>query len=114
MSISILPMDPRSLYRVHQYTDNTAGTIYEKIPVVKTDKGYWDDDPLRLTIYTGQTYINSQPLNFPIDASSLSEAIDLFASTVASVLDELRSQAVRERIANPVVPKSTLIVGGSR
>ena len=39
MSISILPMDPRSLYRVHQYTDNTAGTIYEKIPVVKTDKG---------------------------------------------------------------------------
>ena len=114
MPISIQAMDPKSMYRVHQYTDDKAGTIYEKIPIVKTDKGYWDDDPMRLSEYSGQTYINSQPLNFPIHAATLSEAIERFASTVSEVIQQLQSKVMQDQLAHPIGRRSGLIIDGGR
>jgi hypothetical protein len=96
--LEVTPMDPQGLYQLHQYTDDKAGTILEKLPVTIVE-GHTVPDPVRLTTYSGQCYINGQQLNFPIPALSLTEAVEFFKSSCEGLIEELQSQAIQAHIA---------------
>lgn len=103
MKIDIKPMDPEGLFEVHQYTDDLAGTIIEKTPV-KIVEGRFLQDPLRASQYLGQTFINGTPINFPLQATTLTEALSVFAGACEAHIEELQSQALKARIATPGRP----------
>src|SRR5262249_60101003 len=75
-----LRMDPNTLYREDVYTDRRIGTIRVLTPV--TSMGATDSS--RPVLYVGETQLLTPggllPLAFEIDARSLSEPIEGFAT----------------------------------
>lgn len=109
-NINIMPINPANLYRRDFYTDGKAGTVVEKLPIQITPEGEVIQDPVRAMLYDGQTYLNGQLIEFPIPAKSLGEAIQMFASCVAGVIQELQSQQIQQRIAKPLGPNGNLVL----
>lgn len=101
--VKVTPMDPQSMFQLTTYTDDKAGTIFEKMPVVfSEDDGEFYPDPLRQPGYSGQTTVTgpagSQQLTFPIPAKNLQEAIKNFAPAVEGVISEIQSNAIQKQI----------------
>jgi len=98
-------MDPASLYREEIYTDRKMGTIRVMTPV-KTDGSA---DGARKTIYIGEAQLLTQmgalPLNFEIEASSLSDAIAKYGPAVKTAFDRAMQeiQEMRRQASSSIV-----------
>ena len=92
-------MNVESLYREELFTDRLIGSIRKLIPV----RADGSDDSGRKAVFEGQTSLLTEagplPLHFEIEAVTLTEAIERFASTaqraLARTLEELEGDAPR-------------------
>ena len=79
-----------SLYREELFTDRRIGSIRKLIPV----RADGSDDSGRKAVFEGQTSLLTEagplPLNFEIEAVTLTEAIERFASTAQRALAKPR------------------------
>ncbi|MGH7393012.1 MAG: hypothetical protein ACREM3_26690 [Candidatus Rokuibacteriota bacterium] len=102
-----LKMDPRDLYREDVVTDRRVGTIRVLAPVTADGS----PDPTRTTLYLGEAQMLTPagvlPLTFPIEASSLRQAVEKFANeaklAVERAVEELQ-QLRREAASSIIVP----------
>lgn len=105
---SDISMDASALTREDVFTDNRIGTIRRLSPV--TADG--DPDPGRPVQYVGSTQImtpaGALPLNFEIEADSLSAAVagfgDAATRAVEQAMEELK-ELQRQAASSIVVPK---------
>ena len=96
-----------SLYREELFTDRRIGSIRKLIPV----RADGSDDSERKAVFEGQTSLLTEagplPLDFEIEAVTLTEAIERFASTaqsaLAHTLEELEAMR-REATSSLIVP----------
>ena len=102
-----LRMDTSSLYREEVVTDRRVGSIRVLTPL----KPDGSTDPTRPVSYVGEAQLLTPagvlPLVFEIDATSLSEAIENFATGAAGALERTRreiEQLRREAASQIVVP----------
>ena len=100
-------MDPNSLYREENYTDQKTGTIRKLIPV----KADGSDDPERQAEFFGSaqvmTPMGAIPLNFALDGSTIGEAAEDFAGKAAIAVEEAGKELERmrrEQASKIVVP----------
>lgn len=101
-------IDANNLYREELFTDLRLGSIQVLTPV-KTDG---TKDPTRPVRYVGQTQVLSAagplPLNAPIDARTMDEAIEKFPQAIQQAMDRLMEEArevQRQEASRIVVPK---------
>lgn len=100
-------MNPESMYVEEMFTDQAVGQIRRMSPV--TADG--EPDSSRPVFYLGSTQMmtpaGALPLNFEIEASSLSEAIakfsDLAQESMEQTIKELEAMR-REQASSIVVP----------
>ncbi len=110
-----IEMQADNMYREEVFTDNAVGTIRRMTPVTSTG----EPDPRRAETFVGSTQVMTQagplPLNFEIEAKSLSEAIANFgpAATGAfeQTMEELR-ELQRQQASSIVVPGGRGGAGG--
>jgi hypothetical protein len=102
-----LRMDTSSLYREEVVTDRRVGSIRMLTPL----RPDGSTDPSRPVSYVGEAQLLTPagvlPLVFEIDATSLSDAIEKFASGAAGALERTRreiEQLRREAASQIVVP----------
>ena len=106
-----IQMDGSALYREETFTDNRIGTIRKMQPV--TADG--DDDASRDARYFGSAQLMTPagplPVNFEVEASSLSEAVagfgDAARDAIEKTMEELR-ELQREQASSIVVPKGNV------
>ena len=104
-----LSMDAATMYREESFTDGKVGTIRRLSPV--TADG--ETDASRSVQYFGQTQMltpmGALPLNFEIEADSLSQAIEQFAAEAEKAaertIEELKEMR-RESASQIVVPEA--------
>jgi hypothetical protein len=102
-----IQVDARNLYREDVITDLRAASIRRLIPI-KSDGA---DDPARPAMYIGETSVMTQmgplPVQFPIEARGLEEALKKFPEAVKEALEQLTERAKemrREQASRIVVP----------
>ena len=102
-----LQVDVDNLYREESFTDLRSANIKRLTPV--TADG--DTDSERATQYIGDTTLMTQmgpiPVQFPIDAKSLSAAFEKFPDGVQAAIERLQERAqemAREESSRIVVP----------
>ena len=100
-------MDDNALFREEVFTDGKVGTIRRMTPVGADGQS----DSSRHVIYSGQTQLmtpaGALPLNFEIDAGSLSEAVEKFAQYAAVALEQTMEELKemrRQQSSSIVVP----------
>lgn len=99
-SLEEMKFDATNLYREDKITDMRMGAIRVLVPI-KVDG---TDDDSRKSEYSGQTQIMTQsgpvPLEFPIEATSLTEAIEAFAPSankaIEKMIEEVKEMQRRE------------------
>lgn len=100
-------LDPNGLYREETFSDLRTGSLRRMVPVTKDGK----DDSSRAVLYEGHASLmtprGALPLQFPIEAASLEEALARFPETaqraLVETLEELR-RLQREAQSSIVVP----------
>jgi hypothetical protein len=98
-------VDDQNLYREEVYTDLRVATIRRLVPV-KSDGA---QDPSRQELFSGQTNLMSQagplPVECPIDASSLDEALAKFPEAIKQAVERLVEEAkeMRRRESSRIV-----------
>jgi len=98
-------MDDTALFREDTYTDRKVGTIRTLTPV----KNDGTPDPDRKVVYAGEAQIMTNagplPINFEIDAESLSEAAQKFADTAKVAIERTvrELQEMRRQAASSIV-----------
>jgi hypothetical protein len=98
-------MDPASLYREEIITDRKVGTLRVMTPL-KID-GTTDD--ARAVLYMGEAQIMTSagplPINFEIEAKTLSEAVDAFGTVAKEAIERtVRDlQEMRRQAASSIV-----------
>ncbi len=103
-----MKMDPASLCREDIFTDRKMGTIRRLVPI----KADGTDDPSRTVIYIGEaqllTPMGTLPINFPIEAKSLEEAVNKYGAAAKAGVDramkelqEMRRQASSSLVIPP-------------
>lgn len=100
-------LDSGHLYREESFTDRRMGAIRKLVPVHADGS----DDPARDSLWEGSTSLltpaGTLPLNFEIEASNLSEALEKFPAAAREALErtmeELR-ELRREQASSIVVP----------
>ncbi len=108
-------MDASALFREDTYTDRKVGTIRTLTPV----NGDGSPDASRKIIYAGEAQIMTNagplPINFEIDAESLSEAAQKFSDTAkvaiertVKELQEMRRQAASSIVVPGAMPGGKL------
>jgi hypothetical protein len=110
-SQSEIAMQANSMYREEVFTDNTVGTIRRLTPVDSNG----EPDASRQQSFVGSTQVMTQagplPLNFEIEASSLSAAIEAFGAAAREAfeqtMEELREMQ-RQQASSIVVPRGGL------
>jgi hypothetical protein len=109
-----IAVDPNNLYREETFTDLKVATLQRLTPI----KPDGSSDPSRETLYVGQTQLLSQagpvPVHCPIEASSLSEAMEKFPAAVKQAVERLVEEAreiQRQEASRIVVPGAP---GGGR
>ena len=107
LNLDNIKMDSTNLYREEVITDLRIGTMQRLIPV--TPDGA--DDPSRPVLYNAQTQIMSQagplPIQAPVEAESLQEALEKFPDAVRIAVDKLVEDAreyQRQEASRIVVP----------
>ena len=103
-----IAMQADAMYREEIFTDNAVGTIRRLTPVDNNG----EPDASRQQSFVGSTQVMTQagplPLNFEIEASSLSAAIEAFGAAAREAfeqtMEELREMQ-RQQASSIVVPR---------
>jgi hypothetical protein len=102
-----LSVDQKNLYREETFTDLKIASIRRLTPVTVDGA----DDPSRPTIFVGETTLMSArgplPINCPIEATTLSEALEAFPKAVQDAVERLMEEAremQRQEASRIVVP----------
>jgi hypothetical protein len=97
-----------NLYREESFSDLTVGSIRQLLPV----KPNGEADKARATIFIGQAQIYTQqgpmPIQFPIDAKNLQQAMEKFPAA----MEEFMAHLVEEAKEMQRQEQSRLIVPG--
>lgn len=100
-------VDRTNLYKEESFTDLKVATIRRLSPI----KEDGSPDPSRPVLFTGETTLMSDrgplPIQCPIEAKDLSEAMDKFPEAVQSAVEKLIEQAreiQRQAMSRIVVP----------
>ncbi len=112
-----IKMNPDNLYREEVFTDSKVGAIRRMRPV------YLDgsEDKTREVLFMGNTQLISPtgqpvPIQCPIEAKSLEEAIEKFSEAVNQTVAEImtKAQEAHERQAQekPAQEESSIIMPG--
>lgn len=115
--ITEIQVDKANLYSEQVFTDLKIGTIRVLTPVTAAG----EVDSSRPVLYSGETQLMSQmgplPVNAPIEAASLEQAIDRFPEAIQQAVERLMEEAreMQRREATRIVvpgqpppPKITL------
>lgn len=100
-----IAVDQENLYREETFTDLKVASIRRLTPI--TVEGA--DDPSRPTMFIGETTLMSArgplPINCPIEATTLVEAIDAFPQAVQAAVERLMEEAreMQRQEANRIV-----------
>ena len=104
-----ITVDENNLYREETFTDLKVATLQRLTPI----KPDGSADPSRETLFVGQTQLLSQagpvPVHCPIEAASLSEAMEKFPAAVKQAVERLVEEAreiQRQEASRIVVPGS--------
>lgn len=102
-----IEVDRKNLYREEIYTDLKVATLRRLTPV----KPDGSDDPSRPVLFVGQTTLLSQagpvPVQCPIEATTLEDAMDRFPAAVNDAIERMIEEAreiQREEASRIVVP----------
>lgn len=102
-----IAVDKENLYREETFSDLKVASIRRLTPV--TAEGL--DDPSRPTMFIGETTLMSArgplPINCPIEATTLTEAMDAFPEAVQAAVERLMEEAremQRQEASRIVVP----------
>ena len=105
--VSEISVDPDSLYQEEIFTDLKVATIRRLTPV----RSDGTEDTSRPVIFVGQTTLLSQagpvPVQCPIEASSLEEAMERFPGAVSQAIERMIDEAreiQRQEASRIVVP----------
>ncbi len=105
--VDSLTVDTANLYREESITDLRAATIRQLVPI--TPDG--NVDPTRSRRFIGDTTLMTQmgpiPVQFPLEAETLSEACTLFPDGIRGAIERLNERAremAREESSRIVVP----------
>ena len=86
-------INQNNLYQQETFTDLRVGTIYQFTPV----KPNGEIDKGRKAIFAGNTQIMTQqgpfPVQFPIEANNLQQAINAFPEALDQVLQKIAEEA---------------------
>ncbi|MSQ69008.1 MAG: hypothetical protein EXR83_12635 [Gammaproteobacteria bacterium] len=114
LSPESMSVDLDNLYREESYTDMQAASVRVLTPV--TPGG--ERDPARACLYIGDTTLMTQmgplPVQFPLEADSLQQALAAFPEGVRQAIERLSERArdmARDESSRIVVP-SKLPGGG--
>ena len=105
-----IQFDAANLFREETITDLRTGTIKVLYPITKDGK----DDPMRTPMFVCQTELMSQagviPVSAPIEAKTLSEAVDKFPAAVKQAVDDMvrRVQEYQREQASRIVTPGEL------
>lgn len=106
-SIGEISVDRENLYREEIFTDLKVATLRRLTPV----KADGSDDPSRPVLFVGQTTLLSQagpvPVQCPIEAASLDDAVAQFPNAVNTAIEQMIEEAreiQREEASRIVVP----------
>lgn len=104
-------VDEQNLYREEVYTDLRVATIRRLVPVTADGS----PDASRRELYSGQTNLMSQagplPVECPIDAANLAEALAKFPEAIKDAVERLVEEAKemrRRETSRIVVPGGPL------
>lgn len=102
-----IKVDKSNLYREESFTDLKVATIRRLSPI----KEDGSPDNARPTLFTGETTLMSDrgplPIQAPIEAKDLNEAMDKFPEAVQAAVERLIDQAremQRQQMSRIVVP----------
>lgn len=102
-----ISVDQDNLYREETFTDLKVASIRRLTPI-KVDGS---DDSNRPVLFVGETTLMSQrgplPINCPIEATTLEEALDAFPEAVQAAIERLMEEAremQRQEASRIVVP----------
>ena len=102
-----ISVDPDSLYREEIFTDLKVATIRRLTPI----RSDGTEDTSRAVMFVGQTTLMSQagpvPVQCPIEASSLEEAMEKFPAAVNQTVERMIEEAremQRQEASRIVVP----------
>ena len=88
-----LTVDQDGLYREETFTDLKIASIRRLTPVTRDGA----DDPNRPVMFVGETTLMSArgplPINCPIEASNLREAVEAFPKAVQDAVEHLMEEA---------------------
>ncbi len=103
-----IKMDSASLCREEIFTDRKMGTIRRLVPI-KTDDS---DDPSRPVVYIGEaqlmTPVGALPINFPIEAKTLDEAVKKYGETAKAAVERTMKELHemrRQQASSLVIPQ---------
>ncbi|MEK6770778.1 MAG: hypothetical protein AABY62_03950 [Pseudomonadota bacterium] len=109
-----MKMDPASLCREDIFTDRKMGTIRRLVPI-KTDG---TEDTGRPVLYIGEaqlmTPMGTLPINFPIEAKSLEEAVAKYGVTAKAAVDRTMKELTemrRQAASSLVIPQPGAGIG---
>ncbi|MFK7896857.1 MAG: hypothetical protein AB8G23_13525 [Myxococcota bacterium] len=100
-----IAVDLENLYREETFTDLKVASIRRLTPV----KADGSDDTSRPTMFVGETTLMSArgplPINCPIEAASLTDALDAFPQAVQQAVERLMEEAreMQRQEANRIV-----------
>jgi hypothetical protein len=110
-----ISVDQDNLYREDTFTDLKVASIRRLTPI----KADGSDDADRPVLFVGETTLMSQrgplPINCPIEAATLTEAIDGFPQAVQAAVERLMEEAremQRQEANRIVVPGQGPPMGG--
>jgi len=105
--IDEIAVDAANLYREEIFTDLKVATIRRLVPI----RPDGSEDPARPVMYVGQTTLLSQagpvPVQCPIEAASLEEAMNAFPTAVNQAVERMVEEArelQRQEASRIVVP----------
>ena len=108
-------MDGNALYREESFTDRRVGSIQRLTPITADGS----DDDSRPVLYLGQTQLmtpgGALPLNFEIEADSLSDAVAKFGKQAELTLEDTMKKLEemrREAASSLIVPGGGAAPGG--
>jgi hypothetical protein len=100
-------VDKSNLYKEESFTDLKVATIRRLSPILEDGS----PDPSRPQLFTGETTLMSDrgplPIQAPIEAKDLSEAMEKFPEAVQGAVEKLIEQAremQRQQMSRIVVP----------
>ena len=110
-------MDPNSLFREENFTDQKMGAIRKLTPV----KADGSDDDSRDVLFLGSaqvmTPMGAIPLNFSLDGKNIGEAAEVFGAKAAVAVEDAAKELEkmrREQASQIVVPGQGGGMGGSQ